>query len=247
MISGLAHRNFSTKLFLLIAILLSAGCSFSRPTTTPIKHQYFNYAESNTTLVLLLPGFGDAPNNFVKHGTVEQIIDCRPDVIVLGIDAHFGYYKKNTIIDRLHHDIIRPAKIAGIKQIWLMGISMGGLGSLIYRQAHPDDIQAVILMAPYVGDWDDLTLYLRQPELARRTVSPKLIHLWDGLMASATDAPPITLASGENDSFKKQHLWLAGLIGNSHAITEPGKHRWKVWKNLWPRALQLSGLCSTEF
>jgi hypothetical protein len=38
-------------------------------------------------------------------------------------------------------------------------------------QAHPDDIQAVVLMAPYVGDWDDLTRYQRQLERARKTVS----------------------------------------------------------------------------
>lgn len=243
MISGLACRYSSPQLFVVTAILLTAGCSFSRPITTPIEHQYFNYDESNTTLVLLLPGFGDTPSHFVKHGTVEQIVGCRPDVNVLGIDAHFGYYKKNIITEHLHDDIIRPAKIAGIKQIWLMGISMGGLGSLIYRQAYPDDIQAVILMAPYIGDWDDLTLYQRQPQQARKTVSAKLIHLWDGLTASGTLAPPITLASGANDSLKKQHLWLASLIGNHHAVTEPGGHKWQVWKNLWPRALQLSGLC----
>ena len=239
-----AHWSIITRGYLLAVILFSTGCSFSRPTTTPVEHQYFNYDESNTTLVLLLPGIGDLPNNYVKQGTVKQIIECRPDVNVIGVDLHFGYYKKDIISKRLHDEIIRPAKTAGIKQIWLMGISMGGLGSLIYRQAHPDDIHAVILMAPYLGDRDDLTLYQQNPEQARKTVSPKLMRLWDGLKASATDAPPITLAMGDNDSFQKQHRWLAGLIGNNQTVTAPGKHKWKVWKKLWPRALQLGGLCS---
>lgn len=244
MIAGPGHAGLWLKLFLLISILLCAGCSYFQSTSVPIQHQYFNYEVSNTTLVLLLPGFGDSPKHFIKHETVEQIMECRPDVNIIGVDSHFGYYKTDTIIERLHDDIIGPAKAAGIKQIWLMGISMGGIGSLIYRQAHPDDLTAIILMAPYVGSWGDLTLYQNQPEQARKSVSPKIISLWDGLMATATDDPAITLASGADDSSSKQHNWLAGLIGSNHVITAPGGHQWEVWKSLWPQALQLSGLCT---
>ncbi|MFT5657122.1 MAG: hypothetical protein ACI9KN_000394 [Gammaproteobacteria bacterium] len=98
-------------------------------------------------------------------------------------------------------------------------------------------------MVPYVGDWDELTLYLEQSQKARATLSPRLIRLWDSITASGTDDPAITLASGADDSFNRQHRWLAGLIGNNHFVTEAGGHKWKVWKSLWPKALRLSGLC----
>ena len=220
-----------------------SGCAFIQPTRVPIESYYYNYDKSNSILVVLLPGFGDLPEQFVTHGTVEQIMACRPEVNILGVNSHFGYYRESIIVDRLQEDIIAPARASGIEQIWLLGISMGGLGSLITQREHPDEIQSVIVMAPYIGEWDEISEYISDPEKAAQSIRPEFINLWQWLSSKPKDEANITLAFGEDDHLNSQHRWFASLLGDSRVVKAPGAHKWAVWKTLWPQALHKSGMC----
>ena len=98
-------------------------------------------------------------------------------------------------------------------------------------------------MAPYIGEWDELSVYLTGDENLRETINPKFIQMWDGLTDIAQTDPAITLAFGENDKFNKQLRWLASLLDESKVVETPGGHNWTVWKKLWPETLRRSGLC----
>ena len=233
------HRVFC----LVLVLVLLASCRFARLPSTPIQTEIFHFDENNTVLVLLLPGFNDAPQKFVEHGTVDLIRTCNPGANITGIDAHFGYYRKRNIDLRLNDDVVDPAIQSGIDQIWLLGISMGGMGSIIYRSFYPEKLEGVVLMAPYIGDWDELSLYLDDREQAEQEVDPDFIKIWDGLTSIPVDNPSITLAYGEEDGLRPQIEWLAGLLPERRIVGAPGGHKWKVWKKLWPEALQRSGLC----
>ena len=138
-----ASRRVLLRSVTAIAVaVLASSCVYLKTASTPVPSEYYNYDESNSTLVLLLPGLGESPANFVKYGTVEQIVNCQPAANILGVDGHFGYYRQASIVARLHEDIIVPARSAGISKVWLLGISLGGLGSLQYRQRYPDEIEA---------------------------------------------------------------------------------------------------------
>ena len=41
---------------------------------------------------------------------------------------------------------------AGYENIWLLGISMGGLGTLLYASEYPEQVDGVVLLAPFLGD-----------------------------------------------------------------------------------------------
>jgi len=233
-------------LIVLAVVSLVSSCVYLKPASIPILSEYYNYHETNSTLIVLLPGFDEPPTNFIKFGAVEQIIACQSNINILGVDSHFGYYRDATIIERLHEDIIKPARDAGIQKIWLLGISLGGLGSLIYRQTHPEEIEAVIVMAPYIGEWDELSAYQSEPKKSRETIRPELVELWDGLTTIPVDDPAITLAFGENDYNSKQHQWFASLLNEDKVVSGPGGHRWTVWQKLWPKALRRSGLCNSS-
>lgn len=205
--------------------------------------EYYHYQASNSTLVVLLHGRGGKAQNFVSYGAVDQIAACQPDANIVGVDSGFAYYRERIIAERLREDVIRPAREAGIRQVWLLGISMGGLGSLVYRQRYRDDIEAVILMAPYLGEWDELSVYANNPQLARDSGDADFIEVWDGITGIPADDPAITLAFGEQDNDNQQHLWLAGLLDEDRVVSGPGGHNWYSWKKLWPEALRHSGLC----
>ncbi len=228
---------------LLVIISLASGCAFSRPAEMPIASEYYHYQPSNSTLIVLLHGRGGAASNFIKYGAVEQIVSCQPKANILGVDSHFGYYRERIIEERLHEDIIKPALDNGTRQVWLLGISMGGLGSLVYRQRYPEDVEAVILMAPYLGKWNELYNYVNDPELARESGDQGFVGIWDALTTIPVDDPAITLAYGESDGNNNQHRWMASLLDDSRVISGPGGHNWNIWKKLWPEALERSGLC----
>jgi pimeloyl-ACP methyl ester carboxylesterase len=193
--------------------------------------------------VVLLHGRGGKADNFATHGTVAQILNCEPGANVFGANSHFGYYREGSLGERLHTDIIQPARAAGVTRVWLLGISMGGFGSLVYRLHYPGEVDGIILMAPYLGEWDELEAYLADPEGYRAPGETIFAEIWRELDALPPRDRGITLAYGEQDKMRRQQRWLAGLLGDDRVVTGPGGHRWSVWQNLWPQALQRSGLC----
>jgi pimeloyl-ACP methyl ester carboxylesterase len=237
------YRPAFFSVLILAIVLLVSNCVFLKPASTPIPSKYYNYSDSNSTLVLLLPGFGDSPTSFIKHGTVEQIMACRPNSNILGVDSHFAYFRNSTLVERLHEDIIKPASDAHMQNIWIMGISMGGLGSLLYQLQHPDEIEAVVVMAPYIGEWDELNAYRTGQKSLRESTNPVFIKLWDGLTNISLTDPAITLAFGEDDKANKQLRWFASLLDEIKVVRTSGGHRWTVWNKLWPETLRRSGLC----
>jgi pimeloyl-ACP methyl ester carboxylesterase len=222
---------------------LVCACQYLRTAEIPMQAEYFHYRDANSTLVVLLHGLGGKPANFLKYGTLDQVLECNPDVNVVGVDGHFGYYREGIIIDRLHRDVIQPARAAGVSRIWLAGVSLGGLASLDYRQQYPGEIEAVILMAPYLGEWDELQAYLADPAAIRERVNPSFAGLWDSLVELQPKQAGITLAYGDADGFHPELQWLASRLDPQQVITAPGGHRWTVWQGLWPQALKRSGLC----
>jgi pimeloyl-ACP methyl ester carboxylesterase len=47
---------------------------------------------------------------------------------------------------------VLPARSAGYREIWIAGISMGGLGALSYAVKYPGHLDRVLLLAPYLGE-----------------------------------------------------------------------------------------------
>ena len=238
-----ANRLHRIPGLMLLAALTSA-CALLRPAGVPIGSEYFHYEPSNSTLVVLLHGRGGKATTFVKYGAVDQIRACHPGTNILGVDSHFGYYRERIIEQRLRQDIIGPALKNGIDRVWILGISVGGLGGLVYRQNYPDDIEAVVMMAPYLGDWDELSAYLTTPPSAHDRLDPEFVDIWNRLSSTVNEPPWLTLAFADDDGFSHQHRWLAGLLGSERVASGPGGHNWNAWRKLWPEALQRSGLCN---
>ena len=92
------------------------------------------------TLVVLLPGAYSGPQEFVDEGFVQALRQRRlqADVVVAG--ARIEHYIEGPVLDRLHEQVVAPARARGVRQVWLVGISLGGLFALAYaaRQAEAE-------------------------------------------------------------------------------------------------------------
>jgi len=65
---------------------------------------------SHETVIIMLPGRGDRAATFIRNGFQNAGEHYGFDTIAA--DAHFGYFRKRNLVERLHADIVLPARAA---------------------------------------------------------------------------------------------------------------------------------------
>lgn len=226
---------------LLSLIVLLSSCVGLVPTETPIPSIATFGAESRSdTLVIMLPGRGDRADTFIAQGFQEEGAQFAFDT--LAVDAHFGYYMKRSLLPRLHEDIVLPARAAGYQNIWLLGISMGGFGSLLYAAEYSDEIDGVILLAPYLGDQKLAEEIGASGGLAAwpgdgTGFKDYEIGVWAWLQSAANgrSGTSVILGYGESDTNAETHAVLAEALDPTSVYTLQGGHKWTTWRPLWKK------------
>lgn len=219
------------------------GCSLL-PRETVVPMPMLRAAASSQTrsdtLVVMLPGIRDRPSDFVTEGLVADLRQHRPDVDVLLADAHFGYYRDRSVLERLKADVIDPARARGHRHIWLVGISLGGFGALGYGAQHGQDIDGIVVLAPYLGEdrvIRDITraggpaAWLASPQAQNATPLERAI--WQSLSQRPVDAPPIHLGYGREDRMSPGHRLMARQLPPDRVLHVAGGHDWAPWRALW--------------
>lgn len=229
-------------MLLLVSVpLLLMSCAIHPRTENPIPSIRSASAKGlGKTLLIMLPGRGDRAGSFVKAGFVD--IANRQQFDVLAVDAHFGYYSKGTLVERLREDIVAPARARGYENIWLLGISMGGLGALLYVAEYPNEIDGVILIAPFLGSSKLVEEIENAGGLgawsgASQGFKPYEIDVWAWLKKEIVggSSKPVYIGFGQSDSMAPAYDVLVQALDPSHVYTSNGGHNWKTWKPLWAR------------
>jgi len=223
-----------------IALICLTGCYYTQKMTVPIGH--IQYTQQNDEeggqgrrLLILLPGLGDRATAFEKHGFVELVQNRDEDFDVIAVEAHFKYYQARTVVDRIREDIVLPAMEQGYKEIFMGGNSLGGFGSLLYLKHYPDDLKAILILAPYLAERQDYGYLLDGKPVPEQ---PRDRNIWPWLSnLPQSSSEKIYLAYGEQDKFSESNALLRSYLPESNAFSIPGKHRWTVWEKLWPDLL----------
>ena len=200
---------------------------------------------TNRIMLVMLPSAKARPQDFAQHRFVRALRDRSLPIDVVTVEAHLGYYLERSFSKHLTHDIITPARARNYDRIWLMGISLGGMGALIYAREHPADIGGVILLAPFLGARGTIAEVGRAGGLARW--QPGAIkaddeerHLLAWIKAYRPDAaalPKVYLGYGTEDRFAAASKMLAERLPAAHVVTIPGGHDWATWIRLWHQLL----------
>ena len=190
------------------------------------------------SVVIMLPGRGDRADTFIQQGFEEA--GRRKGFDTIAVDAHFGYYRQRSLLPRLHEDVIVPARAAGYENIWLLGISMGGFGSLLYAAEHPDLVDGIILLAPYLGDEASVQTIvdnggIESLDAVRTEIEDYEYDVWSWIRdASNGSSPtPIILGYGLSDSMAPGYQALTDVFQPSSVYTLEGGHKWTAWRPLW--------------
>lgn len=212
-------------------------------------------------LIVMLPGLRSLPEEFVREGFVQQVRQEGISADVVLVDAHQAYYENRTVVERLHADVVQPALSRGVRQVWLVGISLGGVGAMLYADEHADLLSGVVLFAPYLGS----RLTAQEIENAGglpawRAPEPRRdeevdLRLWRWLKGQ-TDATvsarlPIYQGFGVDDRFAYNNRLLSRSLPPGRVFTATGGHDWPVWNTLWQRIvrelpLRRGGRCDSK-
>jgi pimeloyl-ACP methyl ester carboxylesterase len=215
------------------------------PTSIPVITQRHACPEGATarSLIVFLPGIGDTAEDYERHGFIDAVKQTGWPADLVVVDAHYGYYANRTILDRLHADIFEPAKALGYQDRWLVGISLGGFGALLYASRHASDVTGVVAMAPYLGG----SAMVKEIVTAGgvRSWTPTTIddherQLWAWLKqyeGREAALPALYLAYGERNTFVEAHRLLNAILPTGQVFVESGQHDWTTWKKLWRRIL----------
>lgn len=227
--------------------LLGLGCFAIPAANTPLgslastaRGEFEMVREPVKPLVVMLPGMGDRMEDFAEEGFIDS--GGTRDFDVLAVDAHFGYYRERNLVPRLHEDILVPARAAGYEQIWLLGISMGGFGSLLYASEYPEEIAGVILLSPYLGS----RKLIREIEEAgglstwqsdSEEFDQHELDLWHWLKRQTASArgTPVILGYGRGERMAQAYGPLLQVLEPCRVYLWEGGHRWSTWKPLWAR------------
>ena len=211
------------------------------------------------TLVVMLPGAYSRPPEFVEAGFPQALRERGGNADVLIVDSHLGYFSDRSVLRRLRDEVVQPARAQGYRRVWLVGISLGGLGALGYAVRHGSEIDGVLALAPYLGPrrltqeiddaggpraWLAAGLDASAPgtedeldrELWRTFAGPTAgLHGLKGLegLPGLPGLPPVYLGHGLDDRFADAHRRFAELLAPQHVYTAPGGHDWPVWRALW--------------
>lgn len=216
------------------------------PTAIPLLFRHYPCAPQRTdALLVCLPGIEDLASDYETHGFIDAIRQSGFGMDVVTVDAHYGYYARRTLLARLREDVIGPARAAGYEKVWLLGISLGGLGALLYAQSHPEDVSGLVLLAPFLGTTGVVDEVRRGGGLAHwvpgHAGPPDFDQsLWQwlaGYLRHPERMPALHLAFGARDRFAAAHRLLAANLPAQHVHILPGRHNWRTWRRLWHRLL----------
>ena len=210
-------------------------------------HAIYDWAPPTAAGVLLvmLPGAASRPQDLVDHGFVRALRERRLPVDVAIVDAHLGLYLDHSLSVRLTLDVIAPTRSDARRRLWLLGISLGGMGALIHVREHPLDVEGVILLAPFLGSRGTIAEVVRAGGLDEWRLDSitadddeRALLAWLGTYsADDRSRPEIHLGYGVRDRYAAASKMLAARLPPERVVTIDGEHEWSTWIALWQRML----------
>jgi pimeloyl-ACP methyl ester carboxylesterase len=194
------------------------------------------------TRVLLLPAAYTAIEDFQREGFVRAARERLLPVDLVFVELKLQHLTDRTILRRLRHEIVLPARALGCRSIWLGGISLGGFVAIAYAERYPREIDGLCLFAPYLGN------HIVVGEIERSNGvdgwAPGDVadddderRIWRFIKEQRTQPSRLHLGFGSEDRFATSHRLMAAALAPGSVDVVPGGHEWPSWLRLWENFL----------
>jgi pimeloyl-ACP methyl ester carboxylesterase len=194
------------------------------------------------TRVLLLPAAYTAPEDFQREGFVTAARDRALPLDLVFVELKLQHLTDRTILRRLRHEVILPARAVGCTSLWLGGISLGGFVALAYAERYPHEIDGLCLFAPYLGN-HIITGEIERAQGVHQWTPGELAdedderRIWRFIKEQRDRPAPLHLGFGREDRFAASHRMMASALAPESVDIVPGGHEWPAWRRLWENFL----------
>jgi pimeloyl-ACP methyl ester carboxylesterase len=191
-----------------------------------------------STRVVLLPAAYTGPRDFVEAGFVSAVRERALPVDLVFAEVNLQHLTDRTILRRLRHELVLPARAQGCVSIWLCGISLGGFIGLAYAERYASEIDGLCLLAPYLGNHIVTGEIKRADGVANwqpgdLAVDDDERRVWRFIKSHRSQAVAVHLGFGREDRFADSHRMMAAALDPDSVRIVPGGHDWPVWSQLW--------------
>lgn len=210
--------------------------------------------DPDRVLLVMLPGAGFEAEDFARHGLVAAMHGRGWPVDIVTTSPPVELYLEDGIAAALHRDIIEPAQAQGYARIWLLGVSLGGMGALLYASEHAATIEGVVLLAPFLGTQGTIAelakaggFHAWSAASSAATPTEQRVLIWlQTYLAARPASPALYLGYGHADRFLQGHQMLAAGLPEAHVHTATGGHDWDTWHTLWQSLLNAGAARTTR-
>lgn len=201
-----------------------------------------NADKKANTLIILLPGANHLPEDFVAQGFVSAVRQRQLDIDLVMPELAFDQIADQSVLREIHDTVMQPYAALGYTNIWIAGISIGGYVAIAYAHSHPEQVNGLMLLAPYPGNritTSEIALAGGVKEWTPDVISDDdtecgnwywLKHLADTSHVNATE---VHLGYGADDRFAEGIAMMAQVLPEKNVDKIPGDHVWPVWLQLW--------------
>jgi hypothetical protein len=194
-------------------------------------------------LAILLPGALQQPEDLVHAGFIETVrqraVSLDLALLDLGLE-YIGDCTDRTVLQRINDCVVRPARLNGYSEIWLVGISIGGFIAISYAEQYPGLISGLCLLAPYPGN-RILTGQIKaagglqqwSANSAADDDAERRAWRWLNTRRERTAGTQIHLGYGREDRFLAGQQLMAETLAAHTVDTVAGGHDWPAWQQLW--------------
>lgn len=191
------------------------------------------------TQMIWLPGAYHSAQDFVDEGFARAAGQRHVPLDLHFVDLEMQHLDDRNVLKRLRSEVVLPARNSGAA-VWLAGISLGGLVALDYASSHPDELDGLCLLAPYLGNRmlvnEIAATGLAGWEPGKLAESDVERRIWCYIKARC-DPRPLFLGYGQDDRFSAAHDMLAAVLPADWVEVVAGGHTWGTWLNLWENFL----------
>jgi pimeloyl-ACP methyl ester carboxylesterase len=193
------------------------------------------------TRMVWLPGAYHAAQDFVAAGFAEAVRTRRLALDLTFVDLELAHVGDRSALQRLRSELVLTARAEGVA-IWLGGISLGGMFALDYAASHPDELDGLCLLAPYLGNRIVTSEIARAPGVAAWQPGDlaqidEERRIWGYIKSRRADSRPLYLGFGRDDRFSAAHELLAATLPADSIDVIAGGHDWSTWSRLWENFL----------
>jgi pimeloyl-ACP methyl ester carboxylesterase len=194
------------------------------------------------TRVLLLPAAYTTLEDFAREGFVRAVRERVLPVDLVFVELKLQHLTDRTILRRLRHEIVLPARALGCRSIWLGGISLGGFVALAYAERYLQEIDGLCLFAPYLGNHMVVSEIERANGVDGWTPGELADddderRIWRFIKQQRSRPSRLHLGFGSDDRFAHSHRLMAAALAPQNVDIVPGGHEWPAWRRLWENFL----------